>query len=567
MIKKLSSFLLILAITSSTALIYESLLSKTGLFINYRLKSIDSLFVDRALNSRPLKHAKEVVIIGIDDNSLRTLNRAAPWDRAVYTVFLENLQKLNPKIVGLDFLFNGKNRDVSIDQWFAESLKKKKNVILASFFDEENYFITPLDVFCDAALGYAFVDKPYDKDSVTRHTKSVVTLAGNKTQVFSFGTWLAYAYWGLEPSGHLQLKNGSTEWSLPKNDDPKNLEKILVDADSRGSRWLSYRYKQANFHFVPFLKIITNTVPREEIEGKIVMAGSTSPLFHDIHQTPLGFMTGVTILANEMLSILDCDFIHEIPFKFQFFLVIILTLLFTFVFYRLGFVKSFLVLIFSEIMIYGVALILFCRKNILLEPFSPMFVVGACYIITVFYNGVRIVIENIALQKMAITDSLTGLYGHHYLSFRLEAEFNRHKDTRGNFCVVMIDVDLFKQVNDTHGHEVGNTVLVAVAKILKSGVRGYDLAARYGGEEFALILLRVEEDIAYQTIERIRSAIAAQKFYSPQGEFHVTISAGVCLNRNPEVRSKDDMIRLADQALYQAKSQGRDQTCVYKAKI
>lgn len=563
--KKISSSILVLLITLTATFLYQSTLARTTLFVNYRLKSIDMLFVWRAKNTEPLPHTENIAIVGIDDDSYRHLNKAWPWDRSVYAAFLENLQKLNPEVVGLDYSFAGRSQKEALDQQLAESIKENKNVVLSCYFDQDGRLAAPLDIFSESALGYGSIDKPYDKDSVNRREKNIVSLASNGNDVFSLSAWLAYAYWGLKPSNHLQNKDGYAEWML-KNAESGELEKFRVRTNAEGDQWISYRYKQAAFNYIPFWKIMKNEVSKREIQGKIVIVGPVSPLFHDVHPTPLGLMSGAVIIGNMTASILDHDFVEEAPRETKWILCLILTLFFTFIFYKLSFIKSLVTFVISEAAVYIAILGLFLWKNLLLEPFSPMVIVGVCYFITIFYKSFSVFLENMALQQMVITDGLTGLYGHRYLSLRLDVEFNRFRETRSNFCFVMMDVDHFKQVNDTHGHEAGNTVLVTIGKVLKSGVRGYDLAARYGGEEFSLVLFRIEEDIAYQIVQRIRTTVAAQSFQSPKGDFRVTISAGICSSGNADVNSKNDLIRLADQALYQAKSKGRDQTFIYKAK-
>ena len=227
---------------------------------------------------------------------------------------------------------------------------------------------------------------------------------------------------------------------------------------------------------------------------------------------------------------------------------------------------SLLILIGTELLIYVAALYLFRFKNLIFEPFSPMFISVMVYFVVMGYKSLRTLIENVTLQRMVITDSLTGLYVHRYLTLRLATEFNRFREVSAEFCFVMIDVDLFKKVNDVYGHEKGNEVLIRIATLLKNGLRGTDVLARYGGEEFSVIGMGMTENTAYQVVERIRAAIQQEVFSSPSGNFQVTISAGICSNLDPDVVSVEDIIRLADTALYQAKSEGRNCIRFYKSK-
>ena len=264
--------------------------------------------------------------------------------------------------------------------------------------------------------------------------------------------------------------------------------------------------------------------------------------------------------------ILDKDFIQELVPKRQWLLFIALIMIFTFVYYRRPFRTSLLILIGTELLIYVTALYLFRAKNLIFEPFSAMFISVMVYFVVMGYMSLRTVIENVKLQRMVITDSLTGLYVHRYLTLRLATEFNRFREVSAEFCFVMIDVDLFKKVNDVYGHEKGNEVLIRIATLLKNGLRGTDVLARYGGEEFSVIGMGMTENTAYQVVERIHAAIQQEVFSSPSGNFQVTISAGICSNLDPDVVSVEDIIRLADTALYQAKSEGRNCIRFYKSK-
>ena len=120
---------------------------------------------------------------------------------------------------------------------------------------------------------------------------------------------------------------------------------------------------------------------------------------------------------------------------------------------------------------------------------------------------------------------------------------------------MMIDIDHFKLVNDTHGHEVGNQVLIEIAHRLSGLARGEDTVARVGGEEFAWILPESDARGAYWVAERARAAVAETPF---RGVGHLTISAGVC--EIDEAADPDELFRRADAALYSAKAQGRNTT-------
>jgi diguanylate cyclase (GGDEF)-like protein len=130
-----------------------------------------------------------------------------------------------------------------------------------------------------------------------------------------------------------------------------------------------------------------------------------------------------------------------------------------------------------------------------------------------------------------------------------------------SLAIVVFDIDHFKQVNDRHGHQVGDTVLQTFASLLAANVRDGDLAARIGGEEFVIILSGTTMDQAMQIAERIREGFAAQRFISSSGNFAATLSAGIA-GGDGELDVLT-LLRQADTALYDAKRSGRNRVMPY----
>lgn len=167
--------------------------------------------------------------------------------------------------------------------------------------------------------------------------------------------------------------------------------------------------------------------------------------------------------------------------------------------------------------------------------------------------------EKSLLEKMVITDDLTRLYNHKYFVRRLGEEFKRAKRYRGSLSCMMIDLDNFKRINDTYGHQAGDKVLKDVARVLKKCVRETDVIARYGGEEFAVILPHGVREDALRLAERIRGSVRNFKFDCVQDGEMITVSIGVTTYPHPEITDIDDLVRKADRALYKAKEGGKDQ--------
>lgn len=562
--KRFLSYLTIFLATSLFTASYIFFFSKTDLIVSARLKAIDGLYVLRSKLKNSSTHLENIVIIGVDEVSYQKVAKAS-WGPEIYATALDYLQTLNPKVVGFDFTFIGRSSNALADKWFSESIQKSKNVILASFFDRSYQYQLPHELFRKGALGYGFIDKPYDRDGVFRRGKGFIYLVDEPYPAFPFSSEIAYAYLGVSPRNAVEIGSGPPLYQAPDPANPSVFLKIPVQVDKKNQWPVSYRYRLNSFHFIPFWKLIAHQVSRDEIDGKMVLIGPTGALFHDIHRTPLGYMPGIVINANEILTVLDGDFIAKMKPVYYNWILFLLALVFTFLFSRFHFVTKFILWIFSGAAIAALSYIFFVKHNLIFEPLPALVILTVTYLILLFYDAIKNLLEKAALEHQVITDNLTGLYSHRYLELRLEVEYRKHRELKKELCFIMVDIDFFKKVNDTYGHEHGNLVLIAVAKALKNGVRGYDVAARYGGEEFSLILSDCEEKNALQTMERIRKSIEALKFPTAQGEMSVTISMGICSIKNPAVKSHQDLKRLADEALYQAKKSGRNRICIYQS--
>lgn len=175
-----------------------------------------------------------------------------------------------------------------------------------------------------------------------------------------------------------------------------------------------------------------------------------------------------------------------------------------------------------------------------------------------------VALQNVRLYELAMVDGLTKLYVRRYFDARLDEEIQRSERFGTEFSVVMMDVDDFKQLNDTHGHVAGDRVLRAVADIVRKEMRGVDTAARYGGEEIAMILPRTPMVDAHSQADRIRTKIEAHQLVTDSGAtISVTASFGIASHPESGAEDPESLLRLADRALYRAKKAGKNRVELY----
>ena len=163
-------------------------------------------------------------------------------------------------------------------------------------------------------------------------------------------------------------------------------------------------------------------------------------------------------------------------------------------------------------------------------------------------------------EKLSVTDGLTGLDNHQQMQTLLKNEVVRCRRYNSPLSVIIMDIDHFKQVNDTYGHQKGDDILLEFSTIMKKFCRSNDVAARYGGEEFFLVLPETRIEGALHIAERIREEMAQQKFQSKGKGFNVTVSCGIAEFSPTHMEEAADLIKVADLALYKAKHEGRNRT-------
>ncbi|MCX5871054.1 MAG: diguanylate cyclase [Deltaproteobacteria bacterium] len=168
------------------------------------------------------------------------------------------------------------------------------------------------------------------------------------------------------------------------------------------------------------------------------------------------------------------------------------------------------------------------------------------------------------LQRLAAVDPLTGIYNRRFGLGRLHEEFTRAVRTSSFLGVLMLDIDHFKQVNDTYGHLVGDRILKSTCSIVRSLLREGDIFFRYGGEEFVAVLPAASTEDLRDMGERLRRAVADSALSDGDRTVRVTVSIGGAAYPNQNVKDEDTLVQLADEALYRVKDSGRNRVEISK---
>ncbi|HEO1511483.1 TPA: diguanylate cyclase [Legionella pneumophila] len=188
-------------------------------------------------------------------------------------------------------------------------------------------------------------------------------------------------------------------------------------------------------------------------------------------------------------------------------------------------------------------------------------------LITAFAELTALALANVRLREnlryQSIRDPLTGLYNRRYLEDFLFKQLHQTERTKASFAILMLDLDHFKKINDTFGHDAGDLVLKELGQILNNDIRLGDIAARYGGEEFVLLLYDINAQAAKMKAENLRSAISnLQVKYGAQPVGQITASIGISVYPD-DAKSPAEVIEAADKALYQAKNKGRNKVILF----
>ncbi|MFH1858543.1 MAG: diguanylate cyclase [Candidatus Omnitrophota bacterium] len=504
---------------------------------------------------------REIVLVSLDDESYTNINQRWPWDRKIYAELVDQISLQKPRLILLDVTFVGESQQPGSDERLAASLQKAGNVVTPYYLGDEEEQVLPLETLRRASLDEGFVNKPTDSDFAVRQAYAYRLGPDEKILDFAFELKAASRLFGGKPV-YTEEKSRIDFIQETEPDVRFRGAKVPMPVRRDGTVFLNYQARSNEFASIPVWKVVRGETPPDLFKDKVVLFGITNRLMHDIHNTPFGSIPGVLIVANFLLMILSGAYITEAGLWFNLFLLFLVGLLTAFMTYRLSLWRSFMFVFYEVAALFGITFYL-AVKNIHWDFPTTLFGAILCYLAVTFYKYLCLLFENIILKEEAITDGLTQLYAYRYFELRLRNEFDRAQRYQIPLSLVFLDIDHFKKVNDTYGHEEGNLVLKTVAQVLKKNTRRVDLVARYGGEEFCVVLPQTDLEGAQHYAETLRQAIADTPIpLNPKTTLRITVSMGVSSYPQFPLASSEELVKLTDSALYQAKQSGRNRVCV-----
>ncbi len=538
-------------------MVYFVILRRISYFEMLTLKIRDYFCVLTYKNKIPTKEIENIVIISIDDESNKVLGKPWPWSRDVFAQIIDKLNKYHPKVIGMDIYFLGESQDHDADLMFAKSLKEAGCVLLGAYIDSSGYMMKPYEMFSEAALGYGIVNMARDKDFYARRARILSFSIIQKSIDYSVSLKLTCTYFDI-PFKNIELISSNKMRIFSRK------KEIQIPIEKDKTIYVNYIAKSERFKIIPVWRLFNKDFLPDTFKGKIVLIGTFSEVYHDIAHTPLGLMPVVVILANEVLMLIEGNFLRTIPTFLNFLILLILGIITAIFTFRFTLLKGIGLLLLEIFILELIGLKMFI-SNLQGDFFAPLFLLPMIYLSVNFHKYGTLLFEHQYLKKQAISDELTGLYTYRYFQIALRNEFDKLVRYKINFSLVIFDVDHFKSINDTYGHNIGNIVLQKVANLMKSSFRKTDILARFGGDEFCIIIHSAKKVELLKMVDKLKKTVEETEFAKIKKK--ITISMGITILPHPEIHSSEELFECTDLALYQAKKEGRNRFCLFNSKM
>jgi len=290
-------------------------------------------------------YTKDITLVSIDNQTLDRMPSRWPYPRSDFAKAIEHLNRANAKIIAFDFQFFGRST-VEDDELLKNALQHKGNIILANTVDEQGFIGSEAQTKLNGVIQSGFVTKLQDNDGVIR--SNLIYLLRSQNDKKGFLSWEAQLLKNtesidlnsiVEKNDSVELRNNlNKEWSIPVE---KNTKSFLIN----------YRAHTKDFNRISFYEAVNGSFNPALAENKIILVGPVSTMLADIHNTPLGYMPGLTINANAFLTLYKQTFIKRIPFPFEI-IIILLGNILAIIFIPVYPVKKAIFLIILEIIFF-----------------------------------------------------------------------------------------------------------------------------------------------------------------------------------------------------------------------
>ncbi len=464
----------------------------------------DILFRIRHSSEKAELKKPPVVLITIDDESCEKLGARWPWSRKTLASLVEILSQKGAALIALNLTFTGLEADdESTTQLLADAMRDHGRVLVGATFDRDR-LIKPTPLLMDAKVHYGYVEKIVDDDFVIRRSYLARAYKMNLAGSDGFTRW--------ENSFPLEMAElGLSERGFRVETDPLSNELLVgfpgntLRLDKDGGYRINYVYTEDDFVRVPAWRILQDRSADVDMKGRAVLVGITSSALSEKHTTSLGLMSGLAVHGNEFASLVNSRHLKIFPERVSFIFswILSLALMSLLLFRRYWISAAAFSVTFFGIFILSQACL---KQDWIIHTFpllcGPLMALAG----GIFSILLQLLMENQGLTHKVLHDKMTGLYTYDYLRVRLDDEWKRCQKMQLPVSVVMTDLDRFKKINDTLGHEVGNQMILKAAAVIRESVRGYDVVSRYGGDEFVVLLWHANAAEAEAYRQRLRLA-------------------------------------------------------------
>lgn len=571
--KKSVRWVLAVVVASTITILYA-----LGVFERLELLTVDYRFL--------LRHQKpadsDIIFVDMAEDSIEAIGRW-PWPRQWHAAITKILSEHKPKAIVFDVLFS-EPQDEPDDLALEEAIKQSGVVYLpisynlkkegcARLYAGEGVSCTlePLARFAKWLKGIGHITVITDQDGILRRVYPVIKFNGR--DVYQLGVKVGADSAGLksedmklDPGKHIITcrREGSAAMKIPLDD---NNQLIINWQNKWGKEFKHVSYIDIIRSYAQIKEGKAPVVDLEMFKDKICIIGLTALGLTDIKPIPIE-KSYPAVGANAMVaySVIKNSFINITHKEFNIILIVIISVLFTL--YLSG-LRPLGGLIAASISIAGyfiISVVIFNIFNTLILTFYPILAISFSYGLTAAYTQILQSIERSRLFRQATRDGLTGLYNVRHFNLLIEAELkNAAVDKTKKFSIIMFDIDNFKKLNDTYGHQAGDTILREFAKTMQSKCRQTDIVARYGGEEFIIMLIGAAQKDAADVAEKIRAALADKKFKFGNDTYSTSVSIGVVQYSTEKTR--EEIVEKADKALYNSKHTGKNRYTVYTPEL